>query len=795
MDLLRIFIHTAFSTYPIEQQLENCRLPLKENIFVEETKRIHPELSDDHIRLLFRLYIDEWSKCPPAESDIFFTLIPFVKEVLCTDFQRPKLRLVHLFRWRELTQYVGEDLLVCASLAIKNIYKGIDVGFSWAPVLQADDIDFPNLSKGGLSDLHQHLKASTDIFRISWLCLMNRVRRRMGEFVSICSTREEASWLYTNYIEAAAIRVELTCCLIDRDHEIDYTNIQQIKQDALYGNLDKLDADISYLSNYRKVDFDYIFRYMSPVESGNIIYSSERWLLYKTLKRIFEGDDNALLTKLLWRYVVIKNQVRSKLIQNNENIGFGNFAGFEMRKQVFVKRYHAYLNLLIKQPIVEAARFYHASYLETRITPTSPRKQLYYELKDTKTQIDNSLKAANLNILPEYRFIYHFIKKKDNRSNCCKLPRNQNVRCEVYKQAIALKGLMEQYPRIGKCIVAIDAANSELFCRPEVFAQSFRYLRNTGLRRTFHVGEDSYDIVDGLRAVDEAVFFLQLERGDRLGHAIALGLSPEDYYHERNYTMPIPRQNLLDNLVWLYFKAKSYNIVVPPTLEIMIHEKFCELSKSYDIGESGINLIDYYHMMKLRGDNPMELGTAHKGYIIDCWDAYNLDERDEIGLCRKERIAKQLYYQYHFRKEVREDGEKVCGFKVNDDYVGLVRLLQEKMMSSLEFKGLVIECCPSSNYRIGRLRKYENHPIFRMKEVNPDGEHQMAVTINTDDLGIFTTSIVNEYSLILLALMKMKKDDGTSRYNTLYIQNWIAQLIRNGHKYSFSKVYDVNNNN
>lgn len=41
---------------------------------------------------------------------------------------------------------------------------------------------------------------------------------------------------------------------------------------------------------------------------------------------------------------------------------------------------------------------------------------------------------------------------------------------------------------------------------------------------TYHTGEDFLDIVDGLRAIDEAMLFLQMEKGERLGHAMALGV-------------------------------------------------------------------------------------------------------------------------------------------------------------------------------------------------------------------------------------------------------------------------------
>ena len=92
-------------------------------------------------------------------------------------------------------------------------------------------------------------------------------------------------------------------------------------------------------------------------------------------------------------------------------------------------------------------------------------------------------------------------------------------------------------------IKGIDAASPEIWCRPEVFAQAFRFLKNhwvesgrfpfaetecSTLLATYHVGEDFLDILDGLRAIDEAILFLNLRCGDRLGHALALGVDIDE---------------------------------------------------------------------------------------------------------------------------------------------------------------------------------------------------------------------------------------------------------------------------
>ena len=53
------------------------------------------------------------------------------------------------------------------------------------------------------------------------------------------------------------------------------------------------------------------------------------------------------------------------------------------------------------------------------------------------------------------------------------------------------------------------------------------------------------------------------------------------------------------------------------------------------------------------------------------------------------------------------------------------------------------------------MDKYDQHPILRFYNdglSTPYKPHHLAVSINTDDQGVFSTSLGREYSLIALAL-------------------------------------------
>lgn len=103
-----------------------------------------------------------------------------------------------------------------------------------------------------------------------------------------------------------------------------------------------------------------------------------------------------------------------------------------------------------------------------------------------------------------------------------------------------------------------------------------------------------------------------------------------------------------------------------------------------------------------------------------------------------------------------------------------------------------IECNPTSNFLIGTIDKYEKHPIIEFfnlgLETDPElikNCSQLFVSINTDDQGIFGTSLENEYALMAIALEKAKDEDGIKKYNPTMIYDWLDKIRKMGIEQSF----------
>ncbi len=90
---------------------------------------------------------------------------------------------------------------------------------------------------------------------------------------------------------------------------------------------------------------------------------------------------------------------------------------------------------------------------------------------------------------------------------------------------------------------------------------------------------------------------------------------------------------------------------------------------------------------------------------------------------------------------------------------------------------------------IGTITKYEEHPILRfnsrkLKPVQPN--ESLNVSINTDDQGVFDTSLENEYALMTLALRKAKDKGGKLLYDIEDIYEWIDYVRKMGLEQVFS---------
>lgn len=587
-------------------------------------------------------------------------------------------------------------------------------------------------------------------------------------------------------------------------------------------------------------------------EDLNDVLAGERWFVYQMFRAIYSNQrpskEEEIYYNWFYLYIVIKNKIRAELIQTNNNVGFDNFRLYQDRKENFIDGtiYEpVYIRMAVKDTILNQ----HIYRLEARITPKKAPSALCNNIHTYDKWILDGMDEEKREAFQEkYFYVVHFIKEPEYWEmlpESCKGIftdyRHKELREKVREQAIALAELRESCCEEALRIKGIDAASSELWCRPEVFGQAFRYMKGhsvhteailrteqrcSHLMATYHVGEDFFDVLDGLRAIDEAIRFLNLRCGDRLGHALALGVDVDEWYESKSNRILINKMSYLDNLTWLYSKIRKYDLSDCEGALNYIEKRFDEyfqeiylnnlsddkinyvleqaqkyynerqIEHNYNHFVTKANINTYFDAWKLRGDNPelyREGFLKLSDIIIDGWDEYSLNiEFPNDYKIRYNPETVMLIYMYHYNEKVRCIGDQMIEVKVNESIRKAVKKVQKCMQFEIGEMGIGIEANPSSNYLIGTFRRYDRHPIFKWNNLGLTNDPallqqcpQLQVSINTDDQGVFATYIENEYAYLALALEKCCDEDGRRLFNRTMILQWLDNIRRNGINQSF----------
>ena len=118
----------------------------------------------------------------------------------------------------------------------------------------------------------------------------------------------------------------------------------------------------------------------------------------------------------------------------------------------------------------------------------------------------------------------------------------------------------------------------------------------------------------------------------------------------------------------------------------------------------------------------------------------------------------------------------------------MVDKVRELLLCKIERLHIAIECNPSSNLRIGEMRNYIEHPIFKFNNYGiktPYPPHEISVSINTDDSGVFSTSLEREYTLMGIALEKT--DDERFSNSPRAVREWLNRVRKMSVEQRFKK--------
>lgn len=845
MDFERVKLKTLFYDYPVEQAVN---VILKTGVYCEDYLDVFPQIARwrepaftlSEMQALKRQMSNMRQDCT---ENILAILQGVADQFLTLSSEgEPVIRYEHLLRWQDVVPYIGEDLLTIPYIIKCDCSVGKKRAvFLWQDVLPHDNKAINELLDKGLTDVHAHLLASTDIFQTNWLSMMNEadidILRRVEEKakmsqelsvkISNVGTMGITDYKLTHLVVTAAyIRMQLWKILNGRTKDINLSinKIAYILSDPITMTVEilpKLKEDISIYKRFAMQDangdvMDYMIT-NSPTnqrykDNINTIFAGERGFLYSMFYVLYTNPAGIRqYIPLFYLYLLIKNHVRGFFVQNNRLKGFENFQEYQNRKRAGIngKSWTTNYPKIVMQTSV---RSHKKDHLEGRIAPDMIKTYAQFQEKYIK-----SYRGCNLSVFTRKKsvrsahsisLVFHFIKNNDYRGECPSLHNLllNHSRFAEYKQRIhhqcahisALYNAQRTAPFVFRGVpklTGIDAASSELYCRPEVFAHAFRYCRSQGLlNQTYHVGEDFLDISDGLRAIDETLRFMEFDSHCRLGHALALGVDVEKYFNKRHFHAVVPRQNHLDNCVWLYMRGKLWaGKAMTPTIELRLEQ---EAAREYVyLGYESIcpfNIYVYWDSMLLRGIDVeyLEKGNGMKTGLSS-WEQTAYQHNQEIDNALENDKCRGIYQAYHYNQQIKQKGIEVEDIKWHPDIVPLIRTIQQKMIDDIAEKQISIECNPTSNCKIGYFNRYDEHPILRFHPIVSDASTSIIQSsINTDDRGIFATSIGREYSLMGLALKKMKNEAGRQLFSDHQIVEYLEEIRKNGQSQCFQLPQD-----
>ena len=735
--------------------------------------------------------------------------------------------------WRNTTFVIDEEFFVMAKFVMENEKRGLtgQTNYTWSNCIEHDNLNLSRMLNdgAGVSDVHFHLRASSPYYQFSWLRMMSNPDSDEIEqqLEALANSRLSARYYLSDMnieeplsvlcLKAVAIRLYLVMYILEKEQPYSINDEFSISDLRRIISLSVIPMQTRVMLQNRIDEVRFFSHVPSQLDYIPCVVSDdylselygERWLISK----IMSNTQSCEIEFLFYSYLAIRNRFRIEMVQCNHLIGFNNFLQYQNRKDMFLPWSYESERRLAAATIASVIDGPSIHALEMRISPAYPYRPETNLILDNILQIDNYDEAIKLVIknhsqysIDNFYYTLHFVKTaakpyKDDYLFC----RHSDTRSLIFAQAESIIQMRNIRPDLAHRVRGIDACNEEINCRPEVFGVIFRRLQFYDmqanlpqLQATFHVGEDNYDIVDGLRAIQEAILFLGLRAGSRLGHATLLAISAHRFYKEKGMSITMPLLNFVDNLAWMYFFIQRNLSAFPDCHSILdfLQSKFrLKVEQLYNNNRPERidcpSIEEYYYAWLLRGDDPdLYLNPSQIPYVRS-FESYRVC--NSSALMKESRMKQNIrihYYRYHYDRYIRENSLIAVCEPIMNEMIEVIDRIQAEMRNYIAAKEIGIECNPSSNLLISSIASYQDHPISTMfdkglRHLSPNNT-QLSASVNTDDQSVFSTSISNEYAYLAFGLEQLRADDESRLYSDSEIFEWLSFLKENGNAQVFN---------
>lgn len=515
---------------------------------------------------------------------------------------------------------------------------------------------------------------------------------------------------------------------------------------------------------------------VSPTLDKRRLQEMKMWM--SAFSMLEQGSDFAYKRQLqhfLHLYLLLENEHIYLNAHTERRKGFAAFDVANDHTKIAVGSEAYYRQTFYRLLLTAEAKGHN--YIEVRVTPGALKRnhEMYlraYEYacrkweKEQKDWLRMKKELPPQHICrPRLVIVAHLIKKEPKKLPDKSLlipPLFEAERKEHMATASELaetaRHLMEQH----RVPVALDAANSELNQAPDVFAPAYRLFEHeSGVsHKTYHCGEDFLHLISGIRAVYEAVTFLDLRNGNRIGHGIAIGIHPKEWGDSMPAKLLISKREWLLNMIFVWKLLHEINPAAAEKAEReavrvagLIFAKGKQVVTSSELQYNSIHTLGQF--FEMRQFEPTYVWRwLEKRLPLSSYEAFERKRLENMqGMFGS--IPVWLYWVWNIGPGVRKEQEELIEVKTDFLTVSELVELQQQVQKLIAVRDVVVETLPVSNLRIGQIRRIQSHHVLRWLQVEGykvDGDSNMNICMGSDDPGVFATDLKNEYYHLYMCL-------------------------------------------
>ena len=480
---------------------------------------------------------------------------------------------------------------------------------------------------------------------------------------------------------------------------------------------------------------------------------------------------------LLLQYLRVKTAVFGLLVHAPGEHGLKKF--LEHFSQI--KVYMPESDLVWPQPPNEPGLDVQA--IEYRVAPDAWFKILRRE----HAHIENDVTREPTR--PEWAWLIHFKREKHDNG----LP--------LYGSAI--RKMEREADKIGRALAAKPARLRKLrgvdICGVEqdqplwVSSDTLRRVRNhsrkiagqrsglrlEALRLTLHAGEDFSWLTSGMRAIAEPFYWKLIERGDRIGHGLAITLEPKEWWQRREgQVIPVQRLDRFLDLAFLAEYAMERSAEQEEWLRKEIRRTVIGLELELDDKPNKLPQLDF---IKTAKEAWRCLGSRLTRDLMKTprwkYDADRAHEKWIHSLLWRRSTQKCAAEEIRLKVEGDPNHRPAKGFLNECD---LLIKARERLICEVSRWQVCIESNPSSNLVVGSLDSIAAQDFLAQRPTDSaaNGKELLTWTIGTDDPITFSTTLADEYAYAWAGMVLRENNSYAPSYARALLDEAAATSMR-----------------